>query len=180
MHKSSYRSFLDSLDGLVARSRSKQRAMIADHTQWGYWMDGFCDLIGTIFFMIAVLVICQRSLSRRTTNFHFRPVGWLPQFFQRRGSWYDQVDQEAFLPSSNNNKTSNTNSGGGTNLVMSFKQCNVIVASLCFLQILSSYFWNRYMENYHMILEVPMQTKMTSTGTAETFQLETMRSAAFW
>ena len=57
------RSFLDSLDGLVARSRSKQRAMIADHTQWGYWMDGLCDLIGTIFFMAAVLIICQRFIN---------------------------------------------------------------------------------------------------------------------
>lgn len=155
--------------------------MIADHTQWGYWMDGFCDLIGTIFFMMAVLVICQRSLSRRTTNFHLRPVvSWLP-FFQRRASWptYDQ-DTEAFLPSSNNNCKTSASSSSSSHLVMSFKQCNVIVASLCFLQFISSYFWNRYMENYHMLLEVPMQTKMTSTGTAETFQLETMRSAAFW
>ena len=70
------RSFLDSLDGIVARTRSKQRAMIADHTQWGYWMDGFCDLLGTIFFMVAVLLICQRSMPRKGPSIYYVITFW--------------------------------------------------------------------------------------------------------
>ena len=77
-----------------------------------------------------------------------------------------EPDQEAFLPNSANSKPFQP-------LATGFKQCNVIVASLALLQFISSYFWNRYMENYHLLLENPMQT-------AQTFQLETMRSAAFW
>ena len=66
--------FIDSLDGFVARTRVRQRAMIVDHTQWGYWMDGICDLTATVFFMIAVLNICQRSLPRRTVTFQIPPI----------------------------------------------------------------------------------------------------------
>ena len=63
---------------------------------------------------------------------------------------------------------------------LSFKQSTVLVASLSLLQFVSSWFWNRYMEKYHMLLEVPIHTLANASGTAESFQLETMRSAAFW
>ena len=159
------RSFLDSLDGLVARARSRQPAMIADHTQWGYWMDGLCDLIGTIFFMIAVLYLCQRSLpSRRTISFN-RPRWWFPMTSISTTSGSADPDQEAFLPSNNN-----------TGRAVTFRQSTILVASLSLLQLISSYFWNRYMEQYHMLLKVPR----LSTKIVESFQLETMRSASFW
>ena len=59
---------------------------------------------------------------------------------------------------------------------VSFRQSTVLVASLALLQFVSSYFWNRYMERYHMLLEVPI----SSPKKVESFQLETMRSASFW
>ena len=43
--------------------------------------------------------------------------------------------------------------------------------------VLSSTFWNRYMEQYHMLLEIPIKAE---TGNAEKFQLDTLRSATFW
>ena len=95
--------FVDSLDGLVARTRVRQRAMIADHTQWGYWMDGICDLTGTIFFMIAVLNICQRSLPRRTVTFQIPPIFYyilapIKNFTSKITPSTSDLDTEAFLP----------------------------------------------------------------------------------
>jgi len=198
------RSFLDSLDGLVARTRVRERAMIADSTKWGYWMDGLCDLTGTIFFMIAVIMICQRSLQlRRTVTFQIVPIFYyILAPFKRRISKISlpsdsDLDTEAFLSTSKadgKNKNGHVHipkvmisNGAGklgslhsTSGILSFKQSTVVVACLSLLQFLSSWFWNRYMEKYHMLLEVPIQTTATSSGTAESFQLETMRSAAFW
>ena len=150
--------------------RSRQRAMIADHTQWGYWIDGLADLIGTIFFMIGILFICQRSNPRKLITFHIRPIFgcWKPRLEQ---SAMDP-DQEAFLPPSS--KAANK---GRMNFVWTFKQSTVIVTSLSLLLFVSSNFWNRYMEQYHYLLEVPITTH---NGNAEGFQLETMRSASFW
>ena len=150
--------------------RSQQRAMVADHTQWGYWIDGLCDLIGTVFFMLAVLYICQRSNPRKLINFHIRPCFCLFRKLTQQHS--TDPDQEAFLPPRN----TKSNYRG---IILAFKQSTVIVASLSLLQFTSSYFWNRYMEQYHYLLEVPIATE-TSTGNAESFQLETMRSASFW
>jgi hypothetical protein len=94
----------DSLDGLVARTRVRQRAMIADSTKWGYWMDGLCDLTGTIFFMIAVIMICQRSLQlRRTVTFQILPIFYyILAPFKRKISKISlppdsDLDTEAFL-----------------------------------------------------------------------------------
>ena len=89
----------------MARTRVRQRAMIADHTQWGYWMDGICDLTGTIFFMIAVISICQRSLPRRTVIFQILPIFYyiLAPFKKNISkitlppSDHDDLDTEAFL-----------------------------------------------------------------------------------
>ena len=143
--------------------------MIADHTQWGYWIDGLCDLIGTIFFMLAVLCICQRSNPRKLINFQIKPCFWP---FRRISQHSTDPDQEAFLPP----RSTKSNYRG---IILAFKQSTVIVTSLSLLQFISSYFWNRYMEQYHYLLEVPIATE-TSAGNAENFQLETMRSASFW
>ena len=51
-----------------------------------------------------------------------------------------------------------------------------IIASI---MVLSSTFWNRYMEQYHMLLEIPIKAE-TASGNAEKFQLDTLRSATFW
>lgn len=169
------RSFLDSLDGLVARSRSRQKAMVADRSQWGFWMDGICDLFGTIFFMLAVLRICQRCVPRRVVNFHVRPFiyKYLPASVKKYpvlASGADAADQEPFLPTPATSKL-RTN-------VISFRQSTVIVASLSLLMFLSSYFWNRYMEQYHLLLEIPLGSP--SGNNAEKIQLDTIRSAPFW
>ena len=78
--------------------------MIADSTKWGYWMDGLCDLTGTIFFMIAVILICQRSLHlRRTVTFQILPIFYyILAPFKRKISKISlpsdsDLDTEAFL-----------------------------------------------------------------------------------
>ena len=88
----------------MARTRVRQRAMIADSTKWGYWMDGVCDLTGTIFFMIAVIMICQRSLHlRRTVTFQILPIFYyILAPFKRKISKISlpsdsDLDTEAFL-----------------------------------------------------------------------------------
>ena len=167
LHNTEYNIYLSSSGFFVNFFRSQQRAMIADHTQWGYWIDGLCDLLGTIFFMFAVLVICQRCNPRKLIAFNIRPIFGCLKNRQIQSAM--DPDQEAFLPAQDTSKS--------RNLILTFKQSTVIVTSLSLLQFLSSYFWNRYMEQYHYLLEVPISTH---TGNAEGFQLETMRSATFW
>ena len=90
------RSFLDSLDGLVARSRANQRAIVADSSQWGYWVDGLCDLFGTIFFMIAVLLICQKALPRKLITFNVRTLfyHWIPDKIKKNTLAMTDPDQK--------------------------------------------------------------------------------------
>lgn len=166
------RSFLDSMDGFVARTRAKQRAMVQDSSTWGYWMDGLCDLLGTIFFMIAVLTICKRGMPRKVVNFTLKPVisNWLPMVTQTSTS---EPDQEPFLP------TMSTKTNNNNYRVMSFKQSTITVMCLSWMLFIASYFWNRYMEQYHLLLEVPMASESAS-GSAQELQTDTLRSAAFW
>ena len=92
------RSFLDSLDGLVARSRANQRAIVADSSQWGYWVDGLCDLFGTIFFMIAVLLICQKALPRKLITFNVRSLfyHWIPDKIKKNTLAMTEADQKVY------------------------------------------------------------------------------------
>ena len=67
-------------------------------------MDGLCDLTGTIFFMIAVILICQRSLHlRRTVTFQILPIFYyILAPFKRKISKISlpsdsDLDTEAFL-----------------------------------------------------------------------------------
>jgi hypothetical protein len=169
------RSFLDSLDGLVARARSNQRAMVADHTQWGYWMDGLCDLLGTTFLMFGVLNLCQRAVPRSVVNFKVRPsvYNWVPTIM-RKSPATSESDQEPFLPTTT--VTIPSMHGGGAIIL---RHSTVIVACLSLMLFLASDLWNRYMEQYHVLLEVPIATA-TAAGNAEKLQLETVRSASFW
>ena len=93
------RSFLDSLDGLVARSRANQRAIVADSSQWGYWVDGLCDLFGTIFFMIAVLLICQKALPRKLITFNVRSLfyHWIPDKIKKNTLAMTEADQKVYM-----------------------------------------------------------------------------------
>ena len=93
------RSFLDSLDGLVARSRANQRAIVADSSQWGYWVDGLCDLFGTIFFMIAVLLICQKALPRKLITFNVRSLfyHWIPDKIKKNTLAMTEADQKVCI-----------------------------------------------------------------------------------
>jgi len=169
------RSFLDSLDGLVARSRANQRAIVADSSQWGYWVDGLCDLFGTIFFMIAVLLICQKALPRKLITFNVRSLfyHWIPDKIKKNTLAMTEADQKPFLP------THELNNNNITKTPISFRQSTVIVVCMASIMVLSSTFWNRYMEQYHMLLEIPIKAE-TASGNAEKFQLDTLRSATFW
>ena len=106
--------------------------MIADSTKWGYWMDGLCDLTGTIFFMIAVIMICQRSLQlRRTVTFQILPIFYyILAPFKRKISKISlppdsDLDTEAFLSTVGNilsqkgfleNYTTGLNESGSLNI----------------------------------------------------------------
>ena len=90
---------MDSLDGLVARSRANQRAIVADSTKWGYWVDGVCDLFGTIFFMIAVLLICQKALPRKIMTLNVRTLfcHWIPDKIKKNTLAMTESDQKVYI-----------------------------------------------------------------------------------
>jgi hypothetical protein len=56
-----FRKFLDSLDGYVARKG--QKGEYSEVGTLGYYLDGICDILGSIFVMYGVLVFLKNNVS---------------------------------------------------------------------------------------------------------------------
>ena len=85
-----FRAFLDCYDGYIARVRSHQVGMVQVSGVWGYYVDGVCDITGTVFFMVGLLIILKRSHLQRKVMI---PLPW--NFF----SWSAKVNRLLKVPS---------------------------------------------------------------------------------
>lgn len=58
------RTLLDGLDGHIARARNNKHGEFSDVGTAGYYIDGVCDALGTVFFLVG-LFIYMKNHSRR-------------------------------------------------------------------------------------------------------------------
>lgn len=124
-----FRTFLDDLDGHVARQKKNIRGERSEIGTAGYYIDGLCDGLGCIALMIGVFIHLKNNPPRRG---------------------YTQL--QAILPTTNDAKNSSE-----TGVVYKVKVTAKKVARkiLCFSGqlLLSSTGWNRYIALYQDMLE---------------------------
>lgn len=135
-----FRTFLDDLDGHVARTRKHIRGERSEIGTSGYYIDGICDGLGCIALMLGIFVFLKNNPPRRG---------------------YTQL--QSIIPMINDNKT---NSNGETGVIYKVHKVTtkkVVKIVLCFSGqlLLSSTGWNRYIAIYQDMLErvnvTPMQ-----------------------
>lgn len=123
------RTFLDDLDGHVARQKKHIRGERSEIGTAGYYIDGLCDALGCVALMIGVLIHLKNNPPRRG---------------------YTQL--QAILPVSNDSKNSSE-----TGVIYKVKVTTKKVARkiLCFSTqlLVSSTGWNRYIALYQNMLE---------------------------
>lgn len=122
-----FRTFLDDLDGHVARAKKNIRGERSEIGTPGFYIDGICDALGCIFLMVGVFIFLKNNPPRRG---------------------YTQL--QAILPIS---ETKNSDSGVTYKVKVTTKK--VARKILCFSGqlLLSSTAWNRYIALYQDMLE---------------------------
>lgn len=123
------RTFLDDLDGHVARQKKHIRGERSEIGTTGYYIDGLCDGLGCVAFMIGVFIHLKNNPPRRG---------------------YTQL--QAILPVSNDSKNS---SETGVTYKVKVTTKKVARKILCFSTqlLVSSTGWNRYIALYQNMLE---------------------------
>lgn len=123
------RTFLDDLDGHVARQKKHIRGERSEIGTAGYYIDGLCDGLGCVAFMIGVFIHLKNNPPRRG---------------------YTQL--QAILPVSNDAKNS---SETGVTYKVKVTTKKVARKILCFSSqlLVSSTGWNRYIALYQNMLE---------------------------
>lgn len=146
------RTFLDAFDGQVARSRMGIVRLMSMRQTSGYMVDGVADTIG----FTAFLVGCFLHLRRRVlSSKHYLPMVQV-----------EAVDKS--LPN-----------GGSSFSVVQHPVKKVMVVALCFgaQMAISCFFWDRYINEYHILLETPGSRKERLSEVAQT---EVLRSSMMW
>lgn len=124
-----FRTFLDDLDGHVARQKKHIRGERSEIGTAGYYIDGLCDALGCVALMIGVFIYLKNNPPRRG---------------------YTQL--QAILPLSSETKGS---SETGVTYKVKVTTKKVARKILCFSSqlLLSSTGWNRYIALYQDMLE---------------------------
>uniref|UniRef100_A0A6B2ECL2 Ceramide phosphoethanolamine synthase n=1 Tax=Phlebotomus kandelakii TaxID=1109342 RepID=A0A6B2ECL2_9DIPT len=148
-----FRTFLDDLDGHVARAKKHVRGERSEIGTAGYYIDGICDGLGCIALMIGVFVYLKNNPPRRG---------------------YTQL--QAILPMT---ETKSSDSGVIYKVKVTTKK--VAKKVLCFSgQLLfSSTAWNRYIALYQDMLERPDVTGVQSERQELTFKSQWFFSVAW-
>ncbi|XP_065306009.1 ceramide phosphoethanolamine synthase isoform X2 [Dermacentor albipictus] len=144
----SLRTFLDAFDGQVARSRMGIVRLMSMRQTSGYMVDGVADTIGFTAFLVGCFLHLRRRLL---SSKHYLPM----------------VQVEAADKSLPN--------GGSSFSVVQHPLKKVMVVVLCFgaQMAISCFFWDRYINEYHILLETPGSSK-------EVAQTEVLRSSMMW
>lgn len=193
------RSWLDSYDGYVARSRANQVGMAQVSGSWGYFMDGICDGLAVIIAIVAIMKIVGKSKANRKVTFKEpRIIYYLRSkviyglaALLRRG-WNSSSSSKAKASSSTAKCSASgaesdaekclmdedqDKAGPGPGWTMVTSRNWVIGWALAFQQIFGSLFWNRFMQTGHKLLEIPVRKGNFSLLD---FQTKETQSATFW
>ncbi|XP_055378185.1 ceramide phosphoethanolamine synthase [Condylostylus longicornis] len=130
-----FRTFLDDLDGHVARVKKNIQGERSEVGTAGYYIDGLCDSLGCVALMIGIYIFLKNNPPRRG---------------------YAQM--QAVLPVTNDETNCNTiklqSEIGVTYRVKTIRQ--KIVKKVCIFSgqlLFSSMAWNRYIASYQNMLE---------------------------
>lgn len=143
------RTFMDSLDGQVARSRMGIVRLMSVRQTSGYVVDGVADTIGFAVFLAGCFVYLRRRL----------------------------LASKLYLPmvhAADSGDKSSPN-GGSTFSVAPHPVKKIMVVVLCLgaQMAVSCFFWDRYINEYHILLELSGSRK-------EVAQTEVLRSSMMW
>ncbi|XP_046405709.1 ceramide phosphoethanolamine synthase-like [Ischnura elegans] len=160
------RSYLDALDGAVARSRARHNMIHLDIGSAGFFVDGICDTFGSIALYVGILVYL-------TSN--------LPSLGSRTKGGYSAVPL-LLLPFSHPSKDSQERGGDGApgvlphavNLIHKKRVVFMIICSALQMT-LGSLFWNRTLDAYHSLLEIEPLTEGQRA-----LQIEIFKSQSLW
>ncbi|XP_055315954.1 ceramide phosphoethanolamine synthase [Sitodiplosis mosellana] len=125
-----FRTFLDDLDGHVARQKKHIRGERSEIGTAGYYIDGLCDGLGCIALMIGVFVFLRNNPPRRG---------------------YTQL--QAILPTTNETAKSSSETGVTYKIKVTTKKVARKIVCFSGQLLLSSTGWNRYIALYQDMLE---------------------------
>ncbi|XP_011333741.2 ceramide phosphoethanolamine synthase [Ooceraea biroi] len=144
------RTWMDDLDGHVARTRLNVKGERSDFGSIGYFVDGICDGLGCIALLVAVFIFLNRKVNRRSS--------------------YERLPTHA----------SSSSIQSTTSAAPFWKSplWSVLVMGLHFS--LTSFGWNRYISMYQDLLEVDRSTLPISCEDLYDRQTVVFRSLSFW
>lgn len=125
-----FRTFLDDLDGHVARQKKHIRGERSEIGTAGYYIDGLCDGLGCIALMIGVFVFLRNNPPRRG---------------------YTQL--QAILPTTNDVAKNSSETGVTYKVKVTTKKVARKIVCFSGQLLLSSTGWNRYIALYQDMLE---------------------------
>lgn len=148
-----FRTWLDDLDGHVARRRKHITGERSDVGSAGYWIDGICDALGCIALMVGVFFFLKRNPPRRG--------------YEKLRKIYPCVESQE------------TN----TEIIYKKLRFRAVVRNISLVAghlMIASIGWNRYISLYQDLLETDDSTLPLMKEELYVRQSEVMRSGFFW
>jgi len=172
------RNFLDCLDGSLARAGIRHQNKMA-HLQnlpekkvsnFGFWIDGICDMIGCIFLYIAIICYSRKHPPKRSLT-SYSP---LPSVVKSQSSSIGETNDEE-----DNSKPPSL--GRVRQLIRSVQLSGGFNVILFALQTgLGSPFWNRYIVNYTNLLESTEGSPLTTDPEVISLRSGLLHSPKMW
>lgn len=151
------RTWLDDLDGHVARKRKNISGEHSDVGSTGYWVDGICDALGCIALMIGAFVFLRNNPPRRGYE---KLVAVLPSTVDARDSFGTGIFYKKKISLSR----------------QVLKTVLLLVGQLT----CASVGWNRYISLYQDLLETNPRSSLVPEAVLFSRQTNVFRSSSFW
>lgn len=134
------RMFLDDLDGHVARERKHIKGERSEVGSLGYYVDGFCDLIGVVSMMLGIGLYLRNNPPRR--GYKGTPVSTLPYHQLKEINSTEDIEKDNTADIGISYKTKVT-----------FQRIIQVIGLFSGQMVLSSLAWNRFIDVYQELLQ---------------------------
>ncbi|XP_014211341.1 ceramide phosphoethanolamine synthase-like [Copidosoma floridanum] len=148
-----FRTWLDDLDGHVARRRKHITGERSDVGSAGYWVDGICDGLGSIALIVGVFFFLKKNPPRRG--------------YEKLRRIYPCVESQEV----------------NTEIIYKRLRFRALVRNILLVTghlLIASIGWNRYISLYQDLLETDDNSLAITKDELYTRQSEIMRSGFFW
>ncbi|KAG7295124.1 hypothetical protein JYU34_022079 [Plutella xylostella] len=133
------RTILDDLDGHVARERKHIKGERSEVGTLGYWVDGFCDMIGVVAMIVGITFYLKNNPPRK--GYRGASVSTLPYHQLKEMNTLEDMDKDG------------SEVGISYKTKVSFPKIAQVVCWFSGQLLLSSLMWNRYVDVYQELLE---------------------------